>query len=560
MITTPSIEALLVSDFNIDILKSYLVNNKDQPNISVANLPYGQVMQILMNSDAECWQDPEKLVVIWTQAESMIPGFNDLINYKSASLEIVLKEVDEYANAIKSVCQKAKMLFLPTWVVPTYHRGYGILDMKKGLGVANTVIRMNLRLQEDLEDANNVYLLNTQKWIETVGKNAFNPKLWYLGKVPYDNEVFKLAALDIKAALRAQFGDVKKVILLDLDDTLWSGIVGEEGWENIKLGGHDPIGEALLDFQKTLKSFRDKGILLGLVSKNEENVALVAIDKHPEMVLGLHDFAAFRINWDDKARNIVNLMEELNIGLQSAVFIDNNPVERARVREALPEVFVPEWPEDKMLYKKALLSLTCFDCATISEEDLSRTSMYKSEHKRNQTRTSLVSLDEWLKTLEMKVQVEEMDEAGLQRTVQLLNKTNQMNLITRRMTDVELRDWADEYHHKLWTFRVRDKFGDYGLTGIVSVELNNNIATIIDFVLSCRVIGRKVEECMVFTAFHFAKENHIKQLVVEYKPTEKNKPCFEFWMKSGFDYDKKNKFKWDMKKDYAVPECISLMT
>src|SRR5207244_12283525 len=152
----------------------------------------------------------------------------------------------------------------------------------------------------------------------------------------------------------------RKVVILELDDTLWGGIVGEVGWQDIKLGGHDPAGEALVDFQRELKALTRRGILLAIVSKNEESVAMEAIAKHPEMVLKLDDFAGWRINWRDKAENIHALMNELNLGLDSAVFIDDSAVERARVRETLPALFVPDWPSDKRLYPQALLLVHCF--------------------------------------------------------------------------------------------------------------------------------------------------------------------------------------------------------
>ena len=205
-------------------------------------------------------------------------------------------------------------------------------------------MQINLRLLESLAGAPAIHPLWAEKWIQLAGPTAFNHRLWYLGKIPFSNEVFKVAARDLKAALRGLNGQAKKVVILDLDDTLWGGIVGDAGWEGLILGGHDPAGEALVDFQRELKALTRRGILLAIVSKNEESIAMEAIAKHPEMVLKLSDFAGWRINWKDKAENIIDLMAELNLGLDSAVFIDDNPVESARVREALPKVCVPEWP------------------------------------------------------------------------------------------------------------------------------------------------------------------------------------------------------------------------
>jgi FkbH-like protein len=434
-----------------------------------------------------------------------------------------------------------------------------MLDMKMNVGIANILMQMNLILADKFADYSNIILLDSQKWISTTAKYAFNPRLWYRGKVAFGNDVYKEAVKDIKSALNGLTGQSKKIIILDLDDTLWGGIVGDVGWENLLLGGHSPIGEAYVDFQLALKSLSNRGILLAIVSKNDESVALEAINNHPEMVLRLEDFAGWRINWQDKAQNIVDLVSELNLGLQSVVFIDDNPREQERVRESLTEVLVPEWPEDSMLYRNTLLNLRCFDTPFISKEDTDRTIMYLSEKQRKDLKNKVASLDEWLKNLEIKINIEVLHEKNLLRASQLFNKTNQMNLSTRRMTDSELASWAIKDGNKLWTFSVSDKFGDSGLTGIISLEIRNRTGQIIDFILSCRVIGRKVEETMLFTVIEYARKLGLKEVVAEYVPTPKNMPCLEFWRKSGFEADDGiNIFTWDLKREYRIPDDVEI--
>jgi FkbH-like protein len=277
------------------------------------------------------------------------------------------------------------------------------------------------------------------------------------------------------------------------------------------------------------------------------------------MVLRLNDFAGWRINWQDKASNIIDLVSDLNIGLQSAVFIDDNPRERARVRDALPEVMVPDWPEDFMLYKSTLLNMNCFDTPSISKEDAKRSEMYMSEKKRKDLKSSLGSVDDWLKGLETKIKVEKLNSGNLQRTTQLLNKTNQMNLTTRRMSESELVDWTKGENRRLWTFRVSDKLGDSGLTGIISIEVQNKIGLITDFILSCRVMGRMVEETMIYTVAQFAKESGLDELRAVYIATPKNKPCLEFFQRSGFDFHKSTQsYSWKLKKEYTMPDYIEV--
>jgi len=410
--------------------------------------------------------------------------------------------------------------------------------MKDGLGVANVLNKMNMRLAENLKEQQNIFILNTRKWIESAGKNAFNPKMWYMAKIAFGNEVFQNAAVDILNFYRAIAGQYRKLVIVDLDDTLWGGILGDEGIDNIRLGGHDYIGEAFVDLQRALKALSNKGTLLGIVSKNDETLALEAVEQHPEMVLRKKDFAGWRINWQDKAQNIIDLVTDLNLGLESVVFIDDNPAERARVREALPEVLVPDWPQDKMLYASTLFKMPYFDTPSISHEDLNRTAMYTSDQERKDMKLSFNSYEDWLKTLAIKINVEAVNNQNIQRTAQLLNKTNQMNLTTRRMSEEELKTWVREDNHWLWVVRVADKFGDSGLTGIFSLVSNGSKGTISDFVLSCRVMGRKIEETMVHALSVYSRELGLKELNAQFIPTSKNNPSLEFWNISCIDWNK----------------------
>jgi len=554
------LKCVLISDFNADIFSGYLSNNDEDPSVHVTVASFGQVIPVLMQENLEYWNGSFDFAVIWTRPETVIKSFSDLLAFKSVTVKDILSEVDSFVSLIVNISDKINNVFFPSWVLPSYQRGLGMLDMKKDVGIANILMQMNMRLSENIDNTSNVHLLDSHRWTSAAGRNAFNPRLWYRGKIAFGNDVFKEAVKDIKSALRGILGHSKKIIILDLDNTLWGGVVGDVGWENIVLGGHDPVGESYVDFQATLKSFINRGILLGIVSKNEEDTALEAITRHPEMVLSLDDFTGWRINWQDKAQNLVDLMSDLNLGLESAVFIDDNPVERARVREALPDVLVPEWPDDSMLFTRTLLSLSCFDMSSVSREDMNRTRMYVTERQRSDLRRSLSSLDEWLTSLEIKITIEELNEVNLQRTAQLFNKTNQMNLSTRRMTEKELAEWAMGDNRKLWVFRVSDKFGDSGLTGIISLELKNDYCQIVDFILSCRVIGRKVEETMLHKVVHYAKDLGLQRVTAHYIQTPKNKPCLDFWVQSGFTRNvDENTFSWDLKNEYGLPHQVEVL-
>ncbi|MBF0448249.1 MAG: HAD-IIIC family phosphatase [Magnetococcales bacterium] len=551
-----SSEFLLISDFNMEILAGYLRNHPEKKIGSVRTAPFGQFMQILSgNMD---YTDNHSTALVWTRPESVSNNYRQAKEFVQVPVKTVLEEVDHFADILTNYAQSVKTLFVSTWVTPRSASGYGMLDMRDGVGLKNLLMQMNLRLAEKLSLISNIYILDADRWFSGLDESCFEVKMWYLSKVPFGNSVFKEAADDVVSALTGLYGESRKLIVLDLDDTLWGGIVGDDGWDKLRLGGHDGVGEAFVDFQHGLKNLTRKGILLAIVSKNTESIAIEAIEKHPEMVLKLNDFAGWRINWNDKAVNIADLTQELNLGLQSVVFIDDNPVERARVRDEFPEVIVPEWPKNKMAYRSTLDALKCFNLPSLSAEDSGRTQMYVAERKRRQTRKSVKSLDDWLETLAVSVTIEPLDVSNQQRCTQLLNKTNQMNLTTRRLTEEQLVEWSQGSGRIIHLFSVSDKFGDSGLTGIASMEITNGIATVVDFILSCRVMGKKIEHTMTAQLLETAKKAGAKRMIVNYIKTAKNAPCLAFWKQSGFENAKHhvNRFEWNIAHPYQSPKCV----
>jgi FkbH-like protein len=546
---------LALADFNAANLAGYLANDGESPLLDVRVGPMARGVGLLMQGTAEA--NPDDTVIVWTEPHRVSSGFASLVACDNAEADMILAQVDEFADAVAALGRDVRTVLVPSWVIPQGDRGLGMLGMRHNVGPANMLMHMNVRLTERLSTCDNVHVLDAQRWMQIAGRQAYDPRLWFLGKIPFGNQVFKEAASDIKAALRAVCGESRKLVVLDLDDTLWGGVLGDEGWQKLRLGGHDAIGEAFVEFQRALKRLTRRGILLAIVSKNDEEPALEAIATHPEMVLRPSDFSAWRINWEDKARNIAALAAELNLGLQSVVFIDDNPVERDRVSKALPEVLVPEWPASPVLFSSVLTSLTCFDTAAVTAEDRQRHQAYQSESARAHARETAASLDDWLRDLQMKVHVEELSDGNAMRAIQLLNKTNQMNLSTRRLTGPELRAWASDPCHKLWVFRVADKFGDAGLTGIVSLEMKGEEARIVDFVLSCRVIGRQVEEAMLYQAVRYAGERGMRTLAAQFVATPKNGPCLQFLQRSGLANDGQT-FRWELSRPYAAPRHVDL--
>ena len=266
------------------------------------------------------------------------------------------------------------------------------------------------------------------------------------------------------------------------------------------------------------------------------------------MVLAMKDFVTYRINWEDKAKNIVDIVDELNLGLQSVVFLDDSPFERARVKETLPEVLVPELPKDPADYNTFLSKLRCFDTINITEEDKVRANLYKTEFKRTKLKQQLKSLSDWIKTLNLTIVVENIKSENIPRAAQLLNKTNQMNLSTRRLSEQEFNDWIHIQSNNLWTIRATDKFGDYGIIGILSISIKDNTATLVDFILSCRVVGRYIEETMIEFLKEFCNENNVNKINGKYIKTEKNSLCYNFFNRLQLIDDKQDFFELSSKQ------------
>jgi FkbH-like protein len=552
---------VLISSFNLSNLASLLSRDAERPSITAECAPFGQVMQVLLGSEPELWKSA-KGVVVWTSPESISEGFRKLVEGEPTEPSEPEADVDAFCRALKSIPAHVQHIVVATWALGAFEHGRGLRDLDARQGPSLTAMRMNVRLAQSLADDPRVILLDASRWISAIGQGAFSPRMWYMAKTPYGLELLKAAAREIKSAIRSVFGFARKLVILDLDDTLWGGIVGDVGRENLQLGGHDPTGEAFADFQRALKGLQRRGILLGIVSKNDEATALETIRSHPEMLLREDDFAGWRINWNDKAQNVSDLAAELNLGLQSIVFLDDNPSERARVREALPEVLVPDFPSSPLDYVSALQQLRCFDLPVLSYEDRHRSEMYLAERKRRASQTQVGSLAAWLESLDVTVSAQALAAENLERAFQLFNKTNQMNLSTRRLTKGELWSWSQLADHSVLVFSVSDRFGNYGLVGLgsLSVAAEGKAAAIVaDFILSCRAMGRKVEETMLYSLARQAKTMGFATLSGNYLPTAKNHPCLVFLQAQGLIVGEEN-FRFELSLDPLVrkPMEVSL--
>jgi FkbH-like protein len=337
--------------------------------------------------------------------------------------------------------------------------------------------------------------------------------------------------------LAAQRGLSKKCLVLDLDNTLWGGVVGDDGIEGIVLGQGSAAGEAYLALQRYARQLKDRGIILAVCSKNDATIAEAALREHPEMVLRRSDFAAFVANWDDKAANLQTIARRLNIGIDSLVFVDDNPAERARVREALPTVAVPELPADVALYVSCLASAGYFEATAFTAEDHDRAQQYRENAEREALLASAQSIDEFLRGLNMSVAFGPFTPIDHARIVQLINKTNQFNTTTRRYSSEEISRLATLPEALTLQFRLFDRIGDNGLVSTMILRPapdDDKILEIENWVMSCRVFGRELEREAMNIAVEKARRRGARAIAADYTPTPKNEVIRTLFSDLGF--------------------------
>jgi FkbH-like protein len=397
------------------------------------------------------------------------------------------------------------------------------------------VARFNHELRR-LADSEGVDLLALDARAATDGLKAWHdPALWHRAKQEISPAAAPIYGELVARLLAAKQGRSAKCLVLDLDNTLWGGVVGDDGLEGLVIGQGSALGEAFVAFQEYARELSRRGVILAVCSKNDEANAVEPFEKHPEMVLKRHDIASFVANWNDKASNLRAIAEELNIGIDSLVFVDDNPFERSLVRRELPMVAVPEVGEDPATFAQTLADAGYFEGLAVTEEDRARTNQYQGNRQRERLKASATDLDSYLHSLEMELIWRRFDKLGLQRTVQLINKTNQFNLTTRRYTEEDvLAIMADERAFGL-QLRLVDRFGDNGIIAIVIGKMDGAEDLVIDtWLMSCRVLGRQVEPTTLNLIADAAKRLGARRLIGEYIPTKKNGMVKDHYQKLGF--------------------------
>jgi FkbH-like protein len=404
-----------------------------------------------------------------------------------------------------------------------------------------------------------VPVLDLASWAARLGHDTwFDPVRWFQAKQLVSPILAPMYGDLVARILGAIRGRSRKCLVLDLDNTLWGGVVGDDGVDRLVLGYGTAAGEAFASFQRHVRQLRSRGIVLAVCSKNDREVAEAAFAAHPEMVLERDDFAAFVANWDDKASNLRRIADDLSLGLDSLVFFDDNPAERALVRAELPMVAVPEVPDDPAYFVRTLEDAGYFEAVSFTTEDLSRAQQYQDNGRRVQALESATDMDSFLRSLSMVLTVGQVDAQSLPRVTQLINKTNQFNVTTRRYAEAELRAFVERPASIGLQFRLADRFGDNGLIAVILARAQTPERLVVDTLLmSCRVLGRGVELAMMNALVALARRRGVRELVGEYLPSGRNAMVADLYHRLGFALSSRDEAggatRWSLALDGYTP-------
>ncbi|HWD57463.1 MAG TPA: HAD-IIIC family phosphatase [Stellaceae bacterium] len=499
---------------------------------------YGQYWQELADPGSALYRFKPTAILLALDARHLAAGIG-----AAASAAEIEAALDAASERIRACWRLARDNFacavIHQLALPVHAPLVGGNEHRLAGSRAQFVARLNARLRA-MADTEGVDLLALDARAARDGIAAWhNPELWHRAKQDVSPAAAPMYGELVMRLVGAHRGRSYKALVLDLDNTIWGGVVGDDGVEGLVLGQGSALGEAFVEFQDYARELSRRGVILAACSKNDEANALEPFDRHPEMVLRRGDIASFVANWADKPSNIRAIAQELNIGLDALVFVDDNPFERDLVRRELPMVAVPEISDDPTSYPQTLADAGYFEAVAITEEDRARSGQYQSNRERDALKASATDLGSYLRGLEMRLTWRRFDRVGLSRIVQLINKTNQFNLTTRRYSEGDvLAVMADKDAFGV-QLRLIDRFGDNGIIAIVigrlDADSDRGADLVIDtWLMSCRVLGRQVEPTTLNLVAALGAGLGARRLVGEYIPTAKNGMVKNHYTKLGF--------------------------
>jgi FkbH-like protein len=511
-----NIKTAFLSSFTIDPLVDFAVVEAAARSIELQPYiaPYGQFNQELLNPQSELYRASPQITFLLIEAES------DAIDEQMSRLQGL---VDAFLKNSTSILVINTFPACPSWPLQV------LPDRRRIL-----IEKLNARIIECYQNNPRIQILDLDALVAYAGcQNALSPQMMSMARIPFSEAFLGLLARRIISHIIATLGLTRKCLVLDCDNTLWGGIIGEDGLDGIQIGRDSP-GREYLEFQKTILELYEQGVILAINSKNNLADVMQVLNEHPQMLLREKHFASIIINWDPKPQNMQKIAEQINIGLDTIAFIDDNPAERQMMRQLLPQVETLEMPADPSLFARTLRETSLFTRAYLTEEDKNRGQIYAAQRKRDQFQQSCVTLEDFLESLEMIVSIHPAGKDDIKRVAQLTQRTNQFNLTTRRYTEADIDAMTQNQNWRIYVLGLKDKFGDNGTVGLALVEIQPKQWRIDTFLMSCRVIGRQVEDALVDRICRDVSQAGCISISAEYIPTAKNNLVAGFWDKMGF--------------------------
>lgn len=528
----PSIKVSLVGDTATQLLATSIRGSGALRgyNIDMFEADYNQVEQQVMDPTSDLYEHNAKYNIFFQSTHKLLEKYSLLPASEWGNL------AEKRLAFVRTICETVPGKIIYYNYPEIGDAVFGSYENKVPSSFIYQVRKINLGLMELAQEFSNLFISDLSEIQAKYGRDFFFDSSVYVStEMILSIDALPIIAsrtLDIICAIEGKF---KKCLILDLDNTVWGGVVGDDGWENIQVGHGLGIGKAFTEFQQWIKKLKNRGIIVCVCSKNDEDKAKEPFEKNPEMVLKLDDIAVFVANWDNKADNIRTIQSILNIGFDSMVFLDDNPFERNMVRENVPGVTVPELPEDPGDYVEYLYSLNLFETASYSSADKDRTKQYQVEAKRVSLAKAFTNEADFLKSLNMVSEVKGFDKFNTPRVAQLSQRSNQFNLRTVRYTDADIESLANDPSIIDLSFTLEDKFGDNGLIAVVIMKPLDKKKLFVDtWFMSCRVLKRGMENFTLNTMVEKAKAAGYKKIIGEYLPTPKNKMVEQHYPGLGF--------------------------
>ena len=570
-------DQLSLVDFRLAVLRSFTV----EPllpllraeafcagiNLSIHVGDFNAYAQEILDGESELYRFRPHAVILAVETADIAPDL--WRDYADLNEDTIARAVSRVTGSIEQWMREFRRRSSAALIVHSLEQPYslalGILDSQREASQVVRIERINQELRRQVRELRGVYVLDYDALVARHGRARWHDeRKRLLARLPIRADQLVHLSREWLRFLVPLAGKSAKALVVDLDNTLWGGVIGEDGIHGIRLNAEYP-GAGFQGLQRALLDLTRKGILLAICSKNNPDDAIEVLEKHPGMLLRPKHFAAMRISWNDKVQGLREIASELNIGIDSLAFLDDNPFEREQVRAMLPEVTVIDLPSDPLEYARAVREQAVFERLSLSEEDQQRAAFYAEQRERGRAEQNFQTKEDFYRFLEQEAEIAPAQPATVARIAQLTQKTNQFNVTTRRYTEQQIEEMCSRPGWQVLSIRVRDRFGDHGLVGVAIIHDHDEVCEIDSFLLSCRVIGRTVESALLSHLAGGARCRGRNRLTGWFLPTKKNAPARDFYRQHGFELAKQNGqgSLWSLdllQQEVASPEWVKVNT